>query len=136
MFAFVIWVASRSLLILWTTGYEKSYESVPAELETFIATLRSLAVRWPCAQRYSDIIQLVLDNKNNAGGAPILDIFNDTRRTAYGLQDRLGPMSSHLFTEYLPPSFDFLDVSGLNVDTIAGPWNVGDFPCELNDEWL
>ena len=136
MFAFVIWVASRSLLILWTTGYEKSYESVPAELETFIATLRSLAVRWPCAQRYSDIIQLVLDNKNNAGGAPILDIFNDTRRTAYGLQDRLGPMSSHLFTEYLPPSFDFLDVSGLNVDTIDGPWNVGDFPCELNDEWL
>lgn len=45
-------------------------------------------------------------------------------------------MSSHLFTEFLPPSFDFLDVSGLNVDTIAGPWNVAEFPCELNDEWL
>jgi hypothetical protein len=113
------------ILILWTTGYEKSYDSVPADLDIPLSALRRFSIRWPCAQRYNDIIQLVLDTKNNASGPTILDIFNDTRRTAHGLQDRLGPIYSHLFTEFCPQSFDFLDVPSLNVDDLTGPWNLG-----------
>ncbi|KAK5039178.1 hypothetical protein LTR13_003434 [Exophiala sideris] len=111
MFAFVVWVAARSLIILWTTGYETTYESVPADLEPLLNILRQMAIRWPCAQRYTDIIQLILDTKNNPDGPTGMDIFNDTRRTSYGLQSLLGTLIPPRTQEAFPNSFDFLDMA-------------------------
>ncbi|KAF7359508.1 Fungal specific transcription factor domain-containing protein isoform 2 [Mycena sanguinolenta] len=103
MFAFVVWVAARSLIILWTTGYEKTYGSTtPSDLDPLLGCLRILERQWPCAGRYADLIQLILDTKNNPGGPTGLEVFNDTRRTAYGLQVRLGTLAGERL-----PEFDF-----------------------------
>lgn len=136
MFAFVVWVASRSMLILWTTGYEKSSGSVPADLDILLSALRRLGLYWPCAQRYTNIIQLVLDAKNNAGGPLVLEIFNDTRRTAHGLQDRLGSISSHLFSEIYPQPWNLLGNSSLYNDDLGGALYLGDMWTDTCDEWL
>lgn len=90
MFAFTVWVAARSLVILWTTGYEGSYQTKPADLELLMNVLRQMTAHWPCAGRYVDIIQFTLDSWQSAGGNTTLQIFNDTRRTSYGLLLRLG----------------------------------------------
>jgi hypothetical protein len=113
MFAFVVWVAARSLIILWTTGYEATgYDStMPSDLEPLLIVLRQMATRWPCAQRYADIIQLILDTKNNPDGPTGIDIFNDTRRTSYGLQTLLGTQIGPRAQEAFPNSFDFLDMA-------------------------
>ena len=131
IFAFVVWVAARSLVILWTKGYENTYGSIPNDLEPLLKALRQLAIRWPCAQRYTDIIQLILDTKNYPGGPTGLEIFNDTRRTVYGLQNRLGTLAGHRITETYSHSLDFL---GVDIDELASPW-VG-FGSEIGNEWL
>ncbi len=102
---------------------------MPADLESLLASLRQMAIRWPCAQRYADLIQLILDTKNNPGGPTGLDIFNDTRRTAYGLQHRLGTLAGLQI-----PEFDFLDMPLLDVE-LTTPWN-GFFGAETDGEWL
>ncbi|ERS98281.1 hypothetical protein HMPREF1624_05065 [Sporothrix schenckii ATCC 58251] len=106
LFAFVVWVAARSLIILWTTGNTadgvadattataSSPFAPPPHLTTLVAVLHQSARYWPCAQCYVDILQLILDTKNNPGGPTGLAIFNDTRRTAYGLRRRLGSLAS------------------------------------------
>ncbi|KAL1896322.1 hypothetical protein Sste5346_004706 [Sporothrix stenoceras] len=103
LFAFVIWVAARSLIILWTTGNTAEGGvtdntttpfTPPTHLTTLLAVLHQSAHYWPCAQCYVDILQLILDTKNNPGGPTGLAIFNDTRRTAYGLRRRLGSLAS------------------------------------------
>lgn len=130
MFAFVVWVAARSLVILWTTGYENAYGSVPTDLDLLLGSLRHLSTRWPSAQRYTDLIQLILDTKNNPGGPTGLEIFNDTRRTAYGLQNRLGILAGpHSF------DFDFLGESIFDFGNLMAPWD-GSFEPEVNGEWL
>ncbi|KAH8819286.1 fungal-specific transcription factor domain-containing protein [Xylogone sp. PMI_703] len=135
MFAFVVWVAARSMVILWTTGYENSYGSTPKDLETLMTGLQQLALCWPCAQRYINIIQLILDTKNNPGGPTGLDIFNDTRRTAYGLQSRLGTVPGHPITEIYSHPFDFLDVSSFDISDLTTPWG-GTFGSEIESDWL
>ena len=130
IFAFVVWVAARSLVILWTTGYENAYGSMPTDLDLLLGSLRHLATRWPSAQRYSDLIQLILDTKNNPGGPTGLDIFNDTRRTAYGLQSRLG-----LLTRPHSSDFDFLGDSLFDLGDLTAPWDSSFVP-EVNGEWL
>ncbi|GAD96499.1 hypothetical protein FG09884.1 [Paecilomyces variotii No. 5] len=135
MFAFVVWVASRSLIILWTTGYEAAKELLPPDLEILLNILRQLSMRWPCAQKYTEIIQLVLERKDSSGGATILDIFNDTRRTSYGLQNRLKPASAPSLTDFSPHSFDFLDVPGLDMDLTA-PWDGPNLSTALGGDWL
>ncbi|OAP57360.1 hypothetical protein AYL99_08098 [Fonsecaea erecta] len=134
MFAFVVWVASRSLIILWTMGYETNYESIPPDLEPLLSVLRHMATRWPCAQRYADIIQLILDTKNNPDGPTGIDIFNDTRRTSYGLQNLLGTFTVPRTQEVFLNSFDFLDMAlpdfndlGSSRMRIFGPESVGDW---------
>ncbi|RFU28718.1 hypothetical protein B7463_g7621, partial [Scytalidium lignicola] len=131
-FAFVVWVAARSLVILWTKGYESTYGSIPADLEPLLSALRQLSLRWPCAQRYNDIIQLILDTKNNPGGPTGLEIFNDTRRTVYGLQNHLGLLAGHRIPEMYSHSLDFLD---MDLDDLTSPWT-GTFGSEMDSEWL
>lgn len=58
-FAFIVWVAARSLIILWTKSYDNSYGLVPTDLESLMGALQQLSARWPCAQRYREIIQLI-----------------------------------------------------------------------------
>ncbi len=136
MFAFVVWVAARSLIILWTTGYETTYGSMPADLEPLLNVLRQMATRWPCAQRYTDIIQLILDTKNNPDGPTGMDIFNDTRRTSYGLQSLLGTLIVPRTQESFPNSFNFLDMALPDFGDFStsrmdffGPENDGDWLC-------
>ncbi|KAM0258907.1 hypothetical protein ACHAQJ_003563 [Trichoderma viride] len=130
MFAFVIWVAARSLIILWTTGYENTYGTMPTDLEPLLGSLRQLSLSWPCSQRYVNLIQLILDTKNNPGGPTGLEIFNDTKRTAYGLQNRLGTLAGHQV-----PEFDFLDIPALDIGEFTAPWN-STFISEVEGEWL
>ncbi|CAK7205976.1 hypothetical protein SEUCBS139899_008759 [Sporothrix eucalyptigena] len=100
MFAFILWVAARCLIIMWTTGHTETTSSAtaaPADLTSLLAALHQSALVWPCAACYAEIIQLILDTKNNPGGPTGLDIFNDTRRTVYGLRSRLGTLARHRF---------------------------------------
>lgn len=137
IFAFVVWVAARSLIIMWTTGYENTYGALPSDLEPLLTSLRQMATRWPCAQRYADTIQLILDTKNSPGGPMGLDIFNDTRRTAYGLQNRLGTLAGPRTTDVYSQSFDFLDMPILDLSDMAVPRiGMGNFQSELDGEWL
>ena len=135
MFAFVVWVAARSLIILWTTGYETAYGSMPTDLEPLLNVLRQMSTRWLCAQRYADIIQLILDTKNNPGGPTGLEIFNDTRRTSYGLQNLLGSLVVPSAPEAFSSSFDFLDMPLLDIGEF-GASRMGTFGAENDGEWL
>jgi hypothetical protein len=135
MFAFVVWVAARSLIILWTTGYENTYGSMPADLEPLLSSLRQQAIRWPSAQRYDDLIKLILETKNSPGGPTGLEIFNDTRQTSYGLQNRLGKLAVHRVVELYPQSLDFLDMPLLDAAEFAAP-GIGMFASANDGEWL
>ncbi|KAI1122251.1 fungal-specific transcription factor domain-containing protein [Nemania abortiva] len=135
MFSFVVWVASRSLVILWTSGYEATYGTMPTDLKPMLWTLRQMGTHWPCAQRYVDIIQLIIDTKNNPGGPTGLDIFNDTRRTAYGLQNRLGKLAGNRSNQALMTSFDFLDIPSLDIGGV-GLGRSDSFGLGMVDEWL
>ncbi|KAK7896933.1 hypothetical protein LTR67_004821 [Exophiala xenobiotica] len=109
IFAFIVWCAARALVILWTAGYENTYGSTPPDLVSLLDILRQMSRRWQCAQHYADTIQFVLDTKNNQDGLAGLDIFNDTRRTVYGLRQRLGNLiAAHNTTHQLGPLFEFL----------------------------
>lgn len=135
MFAFVIWVAARSLIILWTTGYENTYGSMPSDLESLLHALRQMAIWWPCAQRHVDLIQLIIDTKNSPGGPTGLEIFNDTRRTAYGLQNLLGTLAGRRAKEKYPRLFDFLDMPILDGGDLTSSW-LTNFGSEIDGEWL
>lgn len=130
LFAFVVWVAARSLIILWTTGHENTYGSMPTDLEPLLSSLRQLSISWPCSQRYINLIQLILDTKNNPGGPTGLEIFNDTRRTAYGLQNRLSTLADPQV-----PEFDFLDMPILDMSEMSAPWS-STFVADVDGEWL
>lgn len=134
MFAFILWVAARSLVILWTAGYENTYGSMPTDLEPLLSGLRHMATWWPCSQRYVDIIQLILDTKNNPGGPSGIEIFSDTRRTSFGLQNSLGLLAAHRVPEVNPSYLDFLDLPPDGGD-FAMPWT-GTFGTEFDGEWL
>lgn len=136
MVAFVIWVAARSLIILWTTGYENTYGQVPPDLEALLNVLRQLGVWWRCAQRYVDMIQLILDTRNNPGGPTGLQIFNDTRRTAYGLQQSLGSLTGpSILSGQSLHSFDFLDMPILDTNGFSPSMLMG-FGAGVDGEWL
>ncbi|EPE02775.1 c6 transcription factor [Ophiostoma piceae UAMH 11346] len=111
LFVFIVWVGARSLVILWTRGGYSPDELCPAvhkstsassssacmlppDLETILTSLRHMAARWPCAQRYVDIIQMIIDTKNSPGGPPGLEIFNDPRRTSYVIQSRFKALAN------------------------------------------
>lgn len=135
MFAFTVWVAARSLVILWTTGYENTYGAIPPDLDALLMTLRQMSVWWKCAQRYVDMIQLILNTRNDPGGPTGLQIFNDTRRTAYGLQQSLGSLTGHQAMNANPHSFDFLDMPILDTDGFSPSMLMG-FGAGVDGEWL
>ncbi|KAF5483561.1 hypothetical protein CGCF413_v014979 [Colletotrichum fructicola] len=120
-FPFVVWVAARSLVMLWTMGYETARGAVPDDLEALLYTLRQSAIYWPCSQRYSDMVQLIVDTKNSPSGPVGLEIFNDTRRTAYGLQNRLGALVDCQAMALFAGSDDFLDVGFSDLLNFSGP---------------
>jgi hypothetical protein len=131
-FAFVVWVAARSLVILWTSGaYESPQQSVPSDLDLLLSTLRHISAFWPCAGRYVDILQLAIDSRNLPGGTNILQIFNDTRRTSYGLLHRLGP---HIGAPD-PNMSDFLNMTFLEEGELS--WTMSTDPMRgLAADWL
>ncbi|KAF4811740.1 Citrinin biosynthesis transcriptional activator ctnR [Colletotrichum siamense] len=120
-FPFVVWVAARSLVMLWTMGYETARGAVPDDLEALLHTLRQSAIHWSCSQRYSDMVQLIVDTKNSPSGPVGLEIFNDTRRTAYGLQNRLGALVDCQAMALFAGSDDFLDVGFSDLLNFSGP---------------
>lgn len=143
LFAFIVWVAARGLIILWTTGYEQTYGSQPVDLDALTRALRELSSLWPCAQSYADIIQLILDTKNSPGGPISLEIFNDTRRTSYGLKNLLGGrIALNRASTVFPQSFDFLDMPyldiNMNIGTDFGTSRAGGmaFGPENGGDWL
>lgn len=139
IFAFILWVAARSLVILWTSGHEATYGSQPPrDLDSLLDALRRSAESWPCAQRHVDIVQLILDTKNSPGGPTGLDVFSDTRNTAYGLQSRLGALAGlRSVVEALPRLDDFLAGDFLEgLDTHGGHFGLGGFEPEFGGDWL
>lgn len=90
LFVFAVWVASRSMIILWTLELEEEALAAPPELSTLRNTLRSLAIYWPCAENLSAIIDFVLEESDRPGDHAVLSVFNDVSRTAYGLRNALG----------------------------------------------
>ncbi|ETS81553.1 hypothetical protein PFICI_06555 [Pestalotiopsis fici W106-1] len=136
VFAFVVWVAARTLVILWTTGYENANGTTPDDLEPLLGILRHQALIWPCAQRHAEIIQLIVDTRDNPGGPTGIDIFNDTRRTSYGLQKHLGTLAGHpIAVEAFSNSFDFLDIPMLDEGELAFN-RIETFGSETDGEWL
>jgi hypothetical protein len=133
IFAFIVWVAARSLIILWTTGYEGSQQVRPADLETLLSVLRQMTSIWPCAGRYVEIIEVALDSWQTTGGGSVLQIFNDTRRTSYGLLLQLG----HSAKSQNVPDMDlseFFDLGFLGEGTSA--LFAGSFDFGFSSDWL
>jgi len=142
IFAFIVWCAARSLVILWTAGYENAYEPTPPDLVSLLGVLRQMSTRWQCAQRSADTVQFILDTKNEPDGRAGLRIFNDTRRTVYGLQNRLGTLvAAHNATNELGSLFDFLDMpildaSGFPVFPPMIGNELGTFAPEIDGQWM
>lgn len=132
MFAFVLWVAARSLSILWTTHHEVS---PGPDMDCLLEGLRQMAVRWPCAQRYTDLLQLIMDDTDAASRPKLLEIFNDTRRTAYGLEKKLGKIAGSALANQDLFSFDFLDMPFLDNDVNDGSW-LPLFSDTVVNDWL
>lgn len=132
MFAFILWVAARSLAILWTTHHETS---PGPDMDALLAGLRQMATQWPCAQRYADLVQLIMDDTQDPARPKLLEVFNDTRRTAYGLEKKLGMLAGRHFVNQDPFSFDFLDIPFLDNDITGDPW-MPLFPDAATDDWL
>lgn len=142
IFAFIVWCAARSLIILWTAGYENTYGSTPAGLISLLGVLRQISTWWQCARRYADTIQFILDTKNKPDGTAGLKIFNDTRRTVYGLHNRLGTLvAAHNAAIELGSLCDFLDVpvpeeGGFSIFPLTIGNELGALDAEFDGEWM
>jgi hypothetical protein len=93
-----------------------------ATIEPLLHGLKHLGRLWPCAARYSELIQLVLDSQDSPGGPSYLQIFNDTKRTAYGLEKCLGTMARRRSTDIQPNPLDFLDIPFLDAGDSGNNW--------------
>jgi hypothetical protein len=110
--SFLVWIASRNRIILWTNAEQISLSPVvPQELHDLIDVLRRMATRWESAQRYADLVQLILDTRSCTGAEARLRIFNDTRRTAYGIDKLLGQLATENSIARPETFFDWLDLS-------------------------
>lgn len=130
-FAFILWVCARSLIILRTTGHECNSDSFAGDLEALMCGLQNLAQYWPSAGRYRDLIRHIQDTKDSPDGAAGLNIFNDTRRTAHGLEKALGELSRK-------NDVDFLDLPFLDNEDFADPtlpW-MSSFDMDHTQEWI
>ena len=127
-FAFMLWVAARSIIILWTTGFENT---TGPDMDALLSVLRNMAKTWPCAQRYVDLIQFMLDSPGSGTSA----VFNDTRRTAYGLEKTLGNLARFRSTSDQVYFFDFLEPSFFDGADVNAPWSQP-FQLDADNEWF
>ena len=95
-----------------------------------------MAQHWPCAQRYSDLIDLIIASNNDPNRRTYLNIFNDTRRTTYGLEKRLGNLIGERAAQDPAYSFDFLDMLFLDGAEMTARWMPQVPSMDDDQEWL
>ncbi|CAG9991118.1 unnamed protein product [Clonostachys byssicola] len=114
LLVFAVWVAARNMVTLWTSGWEERTSAVPPELTTLRETLCTLAEYWPCAQRFTAMIDLAVDAANQANELSTLAIFNDVSKTAFGLQNVLGPRIQHNQGAEMAQLWDLFSLPGID----------------------
>lgn len=62
-----------------------------------------------------------------------LGIFNDIRRTSYGLTNLLGALAAHRAPEAVQNAFDCLDTPVFDLDEVPAGHNFGS---EMNGDWV
>ncbi|KAL3422549.1 fungal specific transcription factor [Phlyctema vagabunda] len=101
-FAFTLWVAARLLLVHGSTIEHK----LSPQIQFFVDTLREMGRYWLVAQRYTDILQRVLDehrdSEHSAGTSgervtpSSVKILADMRRCAYDLDFLISRQPKHV----------------------------------------
>ena len=97
-FAFSLWVAARLYLVHGSTVEHK----LSARVSYFVDTLRAMGRHWPVANRYSLLLQRVLDEhgeseRHGDGVTPgSVKILADMRRTAFDLDLLIGRQPRHV----------------------------------------
>ena len=113
--AFIVWIASRNLIMSWTAGFGGADDpAVTQDLTALLDILHRAARRWQCAQRYADLIQLMIDKRHSAEEEGRLSVFNDTRRTAHGVYNLLGQLADENRIMRLDQVFNLIDMSFLD----------------------
>ncbi|KAL3458227.1 hypothetical protein BJX64DRAFT_292383 [Aspergillus heterothallicus] len=132
LFVFAVWVAARNTITLWTSSWEDPKPDPPTELTTLLDALRAMAVHWPCAKQFVDMIEFViqisckdgcsgdgdgggrLDWNNQSGSRQsMLAVFNDVSLTAYGLHSVLAPRIKRDRDEQMLRLWDWFAIPGL-----------------------
>jgi hypothetical protein len=101
-FAFTLWVAARVLLVHGSTIEHK----VSSQIQFFVDTLKEMGHYWLVAERYTSILQRVLDehrdSENSAGASgervtpSSVKILADMRRCAYDLDFLISRQPKHV----------------------------------------
>ncbi|RDW81999.1 hypothetical protein BP6252_03111 [Coleophoma cylindrospora] len=101
-FAFTLWVAARLLLVHGSTIEHK----LSPQIQFFVDTLREMGQYWLVAQRYTDILQRVLDEHRDSersvgtNGERVtpssVKILADMRRCAYDLDFLMSRQPKHI----------------------------------------
>lgn len=142
-FAFTLWVAARLLLVHGST----IEHHVSPDIHFFVDTLRGMGRYWKVAERYTTILQRVLDEHRESEGAvgvngervtpSSVKILADMRRCAYDLDFLISRQPRHHISiasvtpartpatnelEYLDV-FDFFNVPRLPAPSIDGSLN-------------
>jgi hypothetical protein len=138
LFAFTLWVASRSLVIMRSTGLETAVGHIGNDLDTFMNALEQLSLRWPCARRYHDLVKMMSDAEGSvddigSSASPEVNDFIDTRKTTYGLEMRLSMLKQRQILEAANQPFDFLDMP---FDLANDGWMNTSLDFDTGGEWL
>ncbi|TEY78501.1 hypothetical protein BOTCAL_0048g00280 [Botryotinia calthae] len=107
-FAFTLWVAARLLLVHGSTIEHK----LSPQIQFFVDTLREMGTYWLVAERYTTILQRVLDehrDSENAAGThgervtpSSVKILADMRRCAYDLDFLISRQPRHVGLSRMP----------------------------------
>jgi hypothetical protein len=107
-FAFTLWVAARLLLVHGSTIEHK----LSPQIQSFVDTLRTMGHYWLVAERYTTILQRVLDEhrdseRTGAGGGErvtpsSVKILADMRRCAYDLDFLISRQPRHMGISRMP----------------------------------
>jgi hypothetical protein len=107
-FAFTLWVAARLLLVHGSTIDHK----LSPQIQLFVDTLREMGRYWLVAERYTSILQRVLDEHRESESSAAtsgervtpssVKILADMRRCAYDLDFLISRQPRHLGTAQLP----------------------------------
>jgi hypothetical protein len=107
-FAFTLWVAARLLLVHGSTIEHK----LSPQIQLFVDTLREMGRYWAVAERYTTILQRVLDEHRDseqsvgANGERVtpssVKILADMRRCAYDLDFLISRQPRHIGISRLP----------------------------------